>query len=210
MFECPVCLSPVAFLPRYQADIIARYRDICDLNDFFFAATTSTRIRARQTALLDRIQMRSSFASSLSPVLEGICCRLLESLARSVRDGLSRAGTTAATAMTSQEVWLLEAKAAIIGRIRSLGGSSDADGCETYFGSLCEHIAACGAISPGTVETLSNILRLRGERAGQELRSELTVWSYERDLWSRCSKCAAFHQCSSCPSCSAPERSVYY
>ena len=189
VFECPTCLSPLAhLLPRYQAEIIARYEDVVDLNDNLFASATGTGLKTRQTALLDRIKDAAS--APLPESLAGKTCRrILESMAKALDAN--------ATRLNSPEIGLLEAKVAILTILRGLGSKDD-----DSWSVLCERIAAYGAVSSPMVAQIGSQLRTRGEEAAAErLAAAVTLLSYERGLWKRCTECRIFYQGPRCRDC---------
>jgi hypothetical protein len=217
VFSCPVCQSPVGFLPRCQPEINRRYADLCHLSDFFFAAATGSGLKERQTALANKIQLTlerltsdSSIENSaiFSSQLAEVGRRLLQSIEKAVQDGLRRAGTS--KAVTSRDVGLWETQVDIISVIMNINvlpgsGTSSADGDSVaaddsdFLISVLKYAAACTAISRPMINELVDQLRRRGYgSAAQRLKEEMTIWSYERGLWRRCGQCLAFYQTQKC------------
>ncbi len=218
VFSCPVCQSPVGFLPRFQSEINRRYADLCELSDFFFAAATGSGLKERQAALVNKIQLTlerltsdSSIEKStiLSNQLAEVGRRLLQPIEKAVQDGLRRAGTAKA-AVTSRDVGLWETQVDIISVIMNINvtpgsGTSSADGESVaaddsdFLKSVLKYVSACTAISSSMMTELVDQLHRRGyDSAAQQLKEEMTIWSYERGLWRRCGQCLAFYQTHKC------------
>ncbi len=217
VFSCPVCQSPVGFLPRCQPEINRRYADLCHLSDFFFAAATGSGLKERQAALANKIQLVLERLTSYSSIekkttfsiqLAEVGLRLLQPIEKAVQDGLRRAGTSKA-AVTSRDVGLWETQVGIISVIMNInvlagsGTSADAEsvsaGDNGFLTSVLQYVAACTAISCPMMTELVDLLRRRGyDSAAQRLKQEMTIWSYERGLWRRCGQCLAFYQAHKC------------
>ncbi len=211
VFSCPVCQSPVGFLPRCQAEINRRYADLCELSDFFFAAATGSGLKERQAALANKIQLTlerlmsdSSIEKStiLSNQVAEVGRRLLQPIEKAVQDGLRRAGT--AKAVTSRDVGQWETQVDIISVIMNINGTSAAGESVAaddtdFLISVLKYAAACTAISrPMTTELVDQLRRRGYDSAVQRLKEEMTIWSCERGLWRRCGQCLAFNQTHKC------------
>jgi hypothetical protein len=216
VFSCPMCQSPVGFLPRCQSEINRRYADLCDLSDFFFAAATGSGLKERQAALVNKIQLTIERLTSdssiekmtiLSNQVAEVGHRLLQPIEKAVQDGLRRAGT--AKAVTPRDVGLWETQVDIISVIMninvlpgsgsSFGGESVAADDGDFLTSVLKYVAACTAISRHMMTELVDQLRRRGyDSAAQRLKQEMTIWSYERGLWRRCGQCLTFYQTQKC------------
>jgi uncharacterized membrane protein len=186
-------------MPRCQSEIYARHQDVCDLGDFFFAAATGTGLKARLAALRDKIR-DTLMATSDSYVLNKTYCRIFESFAKAI-DSESHNSTSSRTSATlsSQEIGLLEAKVAVLSVLKDTSSKDDA----SSWIKLCEQIAACRAFSRQILAALCELLRTRGAvDSAEKLNAEVVFWSYERELWKRCSSCMTFYQGSCCRSCS--------
>jgi hypothetical protein len=199
VFECPKCLAPISHMPRYQSEFYARHQDVCDLGDFFFAAATGSGLKARQAALRDKIR-DNLMATSDSNLLNKTCCQIFETFAKAI-DSESHNSTSSRNPaiLSSHEIGLLEAKVAILSVLKDVNSKDD----DSAWIKLCEQIAACRAFSRQILAALCELLRTRGAAdAAEMLNADVLIWSYERDLWKRCSSCMTFHQSRSCRSCS--------
>ncbi len=217
VFSCPVCQSPVGFLPRCQSEINRRYADLCELSDFFFAVATGSGLKERQAALVNKIQLvlerltsdsSSEKTTLLSNPLAEVGRRLLQPIEKAVQDALRRAGT-AKSAVTSRDVGLWETQVDIMSVIMNIhvlpcsGTSADGDNVAAddsdFLTSVLKYAASCTAIARPMIDELVDQLRRRGYgSAAQRLKEEMTIWSYERGLWRRCGQCEAFYQTHKC------------
>jgi len=228
MFECPQCQISVSFLPRYQTEINRRYADICDISDFFFAAATGSGLKERLAVLQNKIHETSEGLkekTNFSIIGAKAATRLLSIIEKAIQEGSRRAA--AAKVITSRDVALWESQVDIVAVLISVTfcDIKKIDGCRTFdesetvdnshaddssktkrndddfLSTVIEYIANCTAISRPMMVLLIVLLRTRGDdSAAQRLKEEMTIRSYERDLWRRCGLCRAFYQTTICSS----------